>query len=73
MQSDPTGPRRWLKVAEDAAQLNLGTSTLNKLRITGGDPRYAKCLAAVIYDVNDLDDWAEARKIRSTSEPVRAG
>jgi hypothetical protein len=45
---------------------------LNKLRTYGGGPRYAKLGAVVVYDPADLDAWAAERKVRSTSEPVRA-
>jgi hypothetical protein len=55
-----------------SAYLGIGVGTLNKLRIYGGGPRYAKLSATVIYDVVDLDAWATERKVGSTSEPVRA-
>ena len=64
--------RRWLRVTAAAAYLGVGVGTLNKLRTYGGGPRYAKCGHVVIYDIFDLDAWAAERKVRSTSEPVRA-
>ena len=64
--------RRWLRVREAATYLGVGIGTLNKLRTYGGGPRYAKCGHVVIYDIFDLDAWAAERKVRSTSEPVRA-
>ena len=63
---------RWLRVKAAAAHLKLGVSTMNKLRLTGGGPPYAKLGHTVVYDPTDLDAWANARKVRSTSEPVRA-
>jgi len=63
--------RRWLRVTAAAAYLGIGVGTLNKLRVAGGGPRYAKLSATVIYDVADLDDWLVARKVRSTSETGR--
>lgn len=77
LKSVPAGPgtaapeRRWLRVSAAAAHLGIGVGTLNKLRIYGGGPRYAKLSATVIYDIADLDAWAAERKVRSTSERVR--
>jgi predicted DNA-binding transcriptional regulator AlpA len=61
-------PRRWLRVGPAAEYLGIGVSTLDKLRFTGGGPPYSKLGATVIYDVADLDAWAAARKVRSTSQ-----
>lgn len=62
---------RWLRVPAAARYLQLGESTLNKLRLSGAGPRFAKLSSVVVYDIDDLDTWAESRKVRSTSEPVR--
>lgn len=64
--------RGWLRVGLAAAYLGIGIGTLNKLRTYGGGPRYAKLGHTVVYDPADLDAWATERKVRSTSEPVRA-
>ena len=63
-----TPPRRWLRVRAAAAHLNVGVGTMNKLRIYGGGPAYSKLGAIVVYDIADLDRWAEERKVRSTSQ-----
>lgn len=45
--------------------------TLKVLRVKGGGPRFSKDGRAVIYDEEDLDAWARARKtasVASTSE-----
>ena len=63
---------RWLRVGFAAAYLGIGIGTLNKLRTYGGGPRYAKLGHTVVYDPADLDAWATERKVRSTSEPLRA-
>ena len=60
--------RRWLRVASAADHLGIGVGTLNKLRVWGGGPAYSKLGATVVYDVADLDAWAAARKVRSTSQ-----
>ena len=62
----------WLRAPEAAAHLRIGLGTLNKLRTYGGGPRYSKIGHTVIYDAADLDIWAAARKVRSTSEPLMA-
>jgi hypothetical protein len=48
--------------------LSLSASTLNRLRVSGGGPRYAKLAGKVLYDVRDLDQWIEDHKRGSTSE-----
>ena len=62
-QSDPF-------LNEDAAAgvLNLSPRTLQKFRVTGGGPRFAKFGKAVRYRLSELNDWAAARVKNSTSE-----
>ncbi len=60
-------PRK-LRVSDAANFLGLSASTLNKLRVYGGGPAFAKLGRAIVYDLRDLDAWAEARKHHSTSE-----
>jgi predicted DNA-binding transcriptional regulator AlpA len=61
--------RRILRTPDAAAYLSLGTPTLEKLRLTGGGPRYVKLGARAIgYDMRDLDAWIDASKVESTSE-----
>jgi Helix-turn-helix domain len=57
-----------LTVKEAAVYLRLSASTLNRLRVSGGGPRYAKLAGKVLYDVVDLDVWIEDGKRGSTSE-----
>ncbi len=64
--------RRKLSTPEAASFLNLGVSTLNKLRLTGGGPRFIALGRRVVYDVTDLEAWSEARKRSSTSETLAA-
>ena len=53
----------------DGAAFYVGTSvsTLEKLRLTGGGPRYIKLGKAVVYDPADLDAWLSANRRKSTS------
>jgi hypothetical protein len=59
--------KRLLPVAEAAMYLSLSASTLNRLRVHGGGPRYAKLAGRVLYDIRDLDRWIEDSKRGSTS------
>jgi hypothetical protein len=54
----------------DAASriLDVSTSYLNKSRLTGGGPPYAKFGKSVRYNVAVLRSWAAAQTRRSTSE-----
>jgi predicted DNA-binding transcriptional regulator AlpA len=60
--------KRLLTVGEAATYVSLSASTLNRLRVSGGGPRYAKLAGKVLYDVRDLDQWIEDSKRGSTSE-----
>ena len=60
--------KRLLPVAEAATYVSLSASTLNRLRVSGGGPRYAKLAGKVLYDVRDLDRWVEDSKRASTSD-----
>jgi excisionase family DNA binding protein len=60
--------KRLLTVGEAATYLSLSASTLNRLRVSGGGPRYAKLGGKILYDVRDLDQWIEDHKRASTSE-----
>src|SRR5579872_3849606 len=59
---------RKLPVEEAAAYLGLSISCLNKWRVEGGGPPYLKLGRRVMYDVNDLEQWATQSRRRHTSE-----
>ncbi len=59
---------RYLKTREAAAYLNVSESWLNKSRITGTGPAFIKIGSGILYAVDDLDAFAAARRVRSTSE-----
>lgn len=46
---------RMLSTADAAERCSVGKSTLDKLRLTGGGPRYLKLGRRVVYHPNDLD------------------
>ena len=59
-------------VAQAAERVGLSVSTLNKLRIYGGGPRFLKLGRAVRYRVDDLDAWL-AGKVRASTSDVAGG
>ena len=62
--------RKMLSTSEAAVYLGLGKSTLDKLRLTGGGPKFCSLGRRVVYSLADLEAWADARKRTSTSEPL---
>ena len=57
-----------LDTPEAAAYVRLSPVTMERLRLTGDGPRYAKLGKSVRYRAIDLDAWLESRLIASTSE-----
>lgn len=53
-----------------ASYMKLSTVTLERKRIRGDGPPYAKLFKSVRYRRADLDAWVASRLIRSTSETV---
>ncbi|MBI1209281.1 MAG: DNA-binding protein [Azospirillum sp.] len=51
-----------------AKYLWISASFLEKLRVRGGGPEYAKIGKIVVYARNDLDKYRDERKCRSTSD-----
>jgi hypothetical protein len=76
--SDDFAPRLSPVRAEGASHylkarwgIDIKASTLGKLRCIGGGPAFRRAGRWPIYDVSDLDAWAQARlseKVKSTSE-----
>lgn len=58
-----------VRTPEAAAILGLSASTLEKLRLRGNGPKYAKLGRVCAYSPQDLEAWAAARSRNSTSEP----
>ncbi len=60
-----------MTVAEAAHYCRLSRPTLDRYRVTGEGPRFAKFgpgKGAVRYRQEDLDAWIAGRLVRSTSE-----
>nr|WP_047168062.1 helix-turn-helix domain-containing protein [Sphingomonas sp. Y57] len=58
--ADPT-PSRFYRNEEAARYLGLSPRTLEKYRVIGGGPIFRKLGRCVVYAVDDLDRWADAR------------
>jgi predicted DNA-binding transcriptional regulator AlpA len=53
---------------EAAAYTKMAVPTLERFRLTGEGPVFAKLGGSVRYRRCDLDAWIESRLVRSTSE-----
>ena len=60
--------RLHMRTPQAAAYLGLSSSTMEKMRLRGNGPPYAKFSRLVIYAVSDLDDWVGSHKRLSTIE-----
>jgi predicted DNA-binding transcriptional regulator AlpA len=61
---------RVLRTPDAARYLGLTASTLEKMRLTGGGPRFIRLgFRAVGYAIGDLDDFIDGRRRSSTSDP----
>jgi predicted DNA-binding transcriptional regulator AlpA len=66
---DQSGKSPYLDQDQAAAFLGLSPSTLQKLRVVGGGPRYLKWgYRSVRYLAEDLVEWAESSSRISTSQ-----
>ncbi len=72
IEPKPLFSRRLLTEAEAAMYLHVSRSFLAKARCVGGGPRFVKIGRAVRYELDDLREFAERAKRRSTSESTGA-
>ena len=63
---EPDAP--FLNTGEAAAWLRLTKNTLEKMRVQGRGPIYRKHGRYVRYHIEDLVDYSQASKRRSTSD-----
>jgi len=66
--TDQSAARRYLRTPQAARYLNLSGRTLEKHRTYGTGPVYQKLGGVVVYDVTDLDAWANRGRQSSTSD-----
>ena len=60
---------RYLNNSEAAEFLRLSPRTLEKQRVIGGGPRFRKFGRRVMYAIDDLEAWANARSFEMTCDP----
>jgi len=65
-KKEPEPP--FLNTVEAAAWLRLTKNTLEKMRVQGRGPLYRKHGRYVRYHIEDLVDYSQANKRRSTSD-----
>jgi predicted DNA-binding transcriptional regulator AlpA len=70
MSANPAdAPQRYLRTPEAARIVGLSIRTLEKHRIYGTGPCYAKLGGRVVYRLEDLQAWVESAMKASTSDP----
>ena len=58
----------WMAPCPAAEYVDSSPSTLAKLRLRGGGPRFCRIGRAIRYRRSDLDDWLLSTSRRSTSD-----
>lgn len=58
----------FLNTAQAAFYVGLSRRTLEKMRLTGGGPRFRKHGRYVRYHIDDLDAWSLGERRESTSD-----
>ena len=62
--------RRILRTAAASEYVGLAKSTLEKLRVVGGGPRFLRLGGRAIgCDVRDLDAWLDEQRADTESDP----
>ena len=59
---------RYLGTRDAAAFLGLSPRTLDRYRVTGEGPAFHKFGSRILYAQSDLEEWAAARRMTSTSD-----
>jgi len=69
-ETAPRAGSRYLSNDEAAEFLKLSPRTLEKQRVVGGGPKFRKFGRRVVYAIEDLESWANARSCDTTSDPA---
>jgi excisionase family DNA binding protein len=59
-----------MSINQAAETLGLSRSTLARLRISGGGPRYVKLGRKVLYLTEDMQAWLDSHRRWSTSQEL---
>ena len=59
---------RMMRPKEVSEYTQLPIASLAKMRMRGDGPQFYKVSRLVIYDLDDIEVWLEARKRRSTRD-----
>jgi hypothetical protein len=60
--------QRFLNTKSAAKLLDVSPGFLERRRVEGGGPIFAKLGSRVVYGVDDLSRWVDERSRRTTSE-----
>jgi hypothetical protein len=60
--------KRLLTTKQLAQRINRSESWVEKSRLTGQGPPFIKLKSGCLYDPDDIDQWLEGLKRRSTSQ-----
>lgn len=63
----------FLNTAQAAFYIGLSQRTLEKMRLTGGGPKYRKHGRYVRYHIDELDDWSKRRSQHEKSDGEESG
>jgi len=57
-----------LSLKQACNYLGVSRETLAHWRVSGSGPKFIKVNRIVAYDLKDIEDWLDARRVSSTSE-----
>lgn len=66
--ASPARPHRWMDPFAASLHTGYSTSTLAKLRLDGGGPKYTKVNNRIRYREDWCDEWLEAGTRTSSSD-----
>lgn len=64
--------QKLLNTCEAAPLIGVSAKTLANWRVLGRGPAHIRAGSRVAYDVNDIEAWKAARRVRSTSQLIAA-
>jgi hypothetical protein len=63
--TSPTAPpsRKYFRIAEAAAYLNVSVAFLRKYKGLGQGPKFSKLGDLIVYNIDDLDAWVKSNQV----------